>query len=53
MDYGMYYQYQVAVNYVNNLLKKNYKGNVAKSLAEYAYKKGSYDNITVVLLYLQ
>lgn len=41
-----------AVNFVNNLLEKKYTGNIAKKLSEYAIKKGSYDNVTVSILFL-
>lgn len=41
-----------AVNYVNNLAYKKYKGNYAKKLAEKAIKEGSTDNVTVVILFL-
>lgn len=41
-----------AVKFVTNLLNSQYKGNIAKKLAEHAYKVGSYDNITVSILYL-
>ncbi len=37
------------VNYINKLSQNNFKGNYAKSLAEYAYKKGSYDNISCIV----
>lgn len=41
-----------AVNYINKLKEKKFKGNYAKSLAEYAYNKGSYDNVTVLIYFL-
>lgn len=47
-----------AVQFINNLIKTHTKGtsrinyNYAKSLAEYAIKKGSYDNVTVSILFL-
>nr|QFG74698.1 MAG: protein phosphatase 2C [Megaviridae environmental sample] len=41
-----------ATNFINNLHLKEYKGNYAKKLAEYAYKKGSTDNITVSIIFL-
>ena len=41
-----------AVNFVNRLLKKKYTGNIAKQLCEEAIKKGSYDNVTVTILFL-
>ena len=40
---------QEVVNYVLSLIIENYKGNYAKMLAELAYKKGSLDNITVIV----
>ena len=40
---------QDVVNYVLSLIIENYKGNYAKMLAELAYKKGSLDNITVIV----
>lgn len=43
---------QKAVNFVNKYLQSNYTGNIAKKLCEEAIKKGSYDNVTVVILYL-
>ena len=42
---------QIVVKYINNLKNKNFKGNYSKSLAEYAYKKGSYDNISVLVYF--
>jgi serine/threonine protein phosphatase PrpC len=41
-----------AVNYINYLLDKQYVGNIAKKLAEYAITKGSYDNVTVSIMFL-
>jgi len=42
-----------AVNFVNRELKKNSKNNnIAKKLAEEAIYKGSYDNVTVSILFL-
>jgi serine/threonine protein phosphatase PrpC len=41
-----------AVKFVNNLLKNKYSGNIAKKIAEEAIKKGSYDNVTVNILFL-
>lgn len=40
-----------AVNFVNNMIKNKYTGNIAKQLAEYAIKKGSYDNVTITILF--
>lgn len=41
-----------ATKFVNNLRQQNYTGNIAKKLAEYAIKQGSYDNVTVSILFL-
>ena len=41
-----------AVNFVNYLLDKRYIGNISKKLAEYAIQKGSYDNVTVSIMFL-
>ena len=41
-----------AVKFVNRFLKKNYTGNIAKKLTEEAINKGSYDNVTVSILFL-
>ncbi len=41
-----------AVNFVNYLLEKKYIGNISKKLAEYAIQKGSYDNVTVSIMFL-
>jgi serine/threonine protein phosphatase PrpC len=41
-----------AVNFVNYLINKRYIGNIAKKLAEYAITKGSYDNVTVSIMFL-
>jgi serine/threonine protein phosphatase PrpC len=44
---------QDTVDFVNELLmNQKYKGNYAKDLAEYAYKKGSLDNITTIIYFL-
>ena len=40
-----------ASNFVLNLMKKKYKENIAKKLASYAIKEGSYDNVTVVIMF--
>jgi serine/threonine protein phosphatase PrpC len=40
---------QDAVDYINELSNNNFKGNYAKELATCAYKKGSLDNITVIV----
>jgi len=41
-----------ACDYVNNMIKEKYNGNMAKKLAEYAIMRGSYDNVTITLLFL-
>ena len=41
-----------AVNFVLKLQQMNFKGNIAAKLAEYAILEGSYDNVTVVILFL-
>jgi serine/threonine protein phosphatase PrpC len=41
-----------AVKFVDKLINENYKGNIAKKLAEYAIEQGSYDNVTVSILFL-
>ena len=40
---------QEAVSYVNKLISSNINCNYAKELALYAYKKGSLDNITIIV----
>jgi len=42
---------QDAVDYIQDLLNKNYKGNFAKSLCEYALDKGSLDNVTIIIYF--
>jgi len=44
---------QDAVDYINELIQYNYKGNLAKSLAEFALEKGSMDNITTIVYLLK
>lgn len=46
------YSNQNAVNFVNKLIKLKYSGNIAKKLADSAIKNGSYDNVTVSILFL-
>jgi serine/threonine protein phosphatase PrpC len=46
------YSNQKAVNFVLKLLKTKYTGNISKKLAESAIKEGSYDNVTVSILFL-
>ena len=41
-----------AVKFVNKYVKNKYTGNIAKKLAEEAIKIGSYDNVTVSILFL-
>ena len=41
-----------ACNYVENMIKEKYTGNMAKKLAEHAIKMGSYDNVTITILFL-
>ena len=41
---------QVDINILD--IKQNYNGNIAKLLAEHAIKSGSYDNVTVSILFL-
>ncbi len=41
-----------AINYVNYLIDKKFTGNISKKLAEYAITKGSYDNVTISILFL-
>jgi serine/threonine protein phosphatase PrpC len=43
---------QDAVDFINNLIINKFKGNYSKALAEYALKKGSMDNITVIVYFL-
>jgi hypothetical protein len=44
---------QDAVDFVNDLsMNKKFKGNYAKELAEDAYKRGSMDNITAVVYFI-
>lgn len=40
-----------AVNFVLKLQQMKFKGNIAAKLAEYAILEGSYDNVTVVILF--
>jgi serine/threonine protein phosphatase PrpC len=42
---------QEIVDYINELVHNNFKGNYAKELAEYAYNKGSLDNISIVIYF--
>lgn len=41
-----------SVNFVNKYLKNKYTGNISKLLAKEAIKRGSYDNVTVSILFL-
>jgi serine/threonine protein phosphatase PrpC len=40
---------QDAIDFVKNLFNQKFTGNIAKELAEYAYYRGSLDNITILL----
>lgn len=40
---------QDAIEFVQDLLTNNYKGNIAKALVEHAFAKGSLDNITAMV----
>ena len=40
---------QNAIEFIRDLQFKNFQGNFAKELANYALEKGSYDNITVII----
>ena len=42
---------QNAVEYIRDLHFKNFNGNYAKELANYALKKGSQDNVTVIVYF--
>lgn len=41
---------QDAIDFIIPLINKKFNGNYAKELAEYAYKKGSMDNITAIVV---
>jgi serine/threonine protein phosphatase PrpC len=41
------------VEFIRNLLFKNFDGNFAKELANHAFVKGSLDNITVIVYFLE
>lgn len=43
---------QDVVDFINILLNKKIKYNIARLLAEYAIKKGSMDNVTIIILVL-
>jgi serine/threonine protein phosphatase PrpC len=43
---------QDACKQINDMMKEKYTGNMSKKLAEYAIEKGSYDNVTVSILFL-
>jgi serine/threonine protein phosphatase PrpC len=43
---------QDVVEFVNDLINKNFKGNYAKALSEHALNIGSYDNITTIIYIL-
>jgi serine/threonine protein phosphatase PrpC len=42
---------QDAVDFINELINKNFKGDYSKELVNYAYNKGSLDNITVIIYF--
>ena len=42
---------QDAVDFVQELWKKNFKGNYSKALCEYSLAKGSLDNVTVIIYF--
>jgi len=41
-----------AIDYILNLKSKDFNGNYAKQLANYALEKGSYDNVTIIIYFL-
>ena len=43
---------QQVIEYIRDLQFVGFQGNYAKKLAEYALEKGSYDNITVIIYFL-
>lgn len=43
---------QDVINYINELVNKNFKGNYSKELAEYAIHKGSLDNVSVIIYFI-
>lgn len=43
---------QDAVDFVQDLLNKNFKGNFSKMLCEYALTKGSMDNVSIIVYFL-
>jgi serine/threonine protein phosphatase PrpC len=43
---------QDAVDFINDKISNNFNGNLSKELADYAYNKGSMDNITVIVYLL-
>ena len=42
---------QEAIDFVIDLQNKNFKGNFSKALCDYAYGKGSLDNITTIVYF--
>jgi len=44
---------QDAVDFIQDLTLKKFKGNYAKSLCEFALEKGSMDNVTVIIYFFQ
>lgn len=43
---------QDAVDFIQDLLNKNFKGNFSKMLCEYALAKGSMDNVSIIIYFL-
>lgn len=43
---------KMAIKFIYDLKYKNFQGNYAKELANYALNKGSFDNITVIVYFL-
>lgn len=43
---------QVAIDFIQDLKNKNFKGNYAKMLCEYALAKGSMDNVSIIIYFL-
>lgn len=43
---------QDVVDFINELVNKNFKGNYSKELAEYAIHKGSLDNVSAIVYFI-
>jgi serine/threonine protein phosphatase PrpC len=43
---------QDAIDFIQDLLNKNFKGNFSKMLCEYALAKGSMDNVSIIIYFL-